>query len=373
MTGATPKRDVSRQSQVFFFIILAGLLLLTWTVFKPFVIFMVTGVFVAVLALPVDKFWERLFPNRVAAIFTMVTLLVIFLMPLTAIGLALANDAQSLAESIQSGEAQERFDTYVASPTFQRVLELMYPDNTTDERNATLQEQVDTLQEQAIEQLTNFAKSVATALPSVFVAITVILFVVYYVLTDGEKLVGYLRRAAPLPVAQVDTLMREAHNGLKAVFVGQVLTSLIQGGLGGVGFLIAGVPGAVLWASVMAVLSLLPVVGAFLVWVPVAVFMLISGDLWQGFFLLGWGVLIVSQVDNLIRPRLIGNRAQIHPLFVLIGVLGGVAAFGFIGLFLGPVLVGVTLSVLKVWENEYLDPLVGPADPTRQSEEAKEA
>ncbi len=362
-----------RQSQAFFFIILAGLLFLTWLVFKPFVIFMVTGVFVAVLALPVDKFWERIFPNRVAAIFTMFTLLVIFLMPLTALGLSLANDAQTLAESIQSGQAREQFDTFVASPGFQRALELIYPDNTTDERNATLDAQVDTLQEQAIEQLTSFAKTVATALPSVFVAITVILFVVYYVLTDGEKLVGYLRRAAPLPAEQVDTLMREAHNGLKAVFVGQVLTSLIQGGLGGVGFLIAGVPGAVLWAAIMAVLSLLPVVGAFIVWVPVALYMLVSGELWQGFFLLGWGVLIVSQVDNLIRPRLIGNRAQIHPLFVLIGVLGGVAAFGFIGLFLGPVLVGVTLSVLKVWEKDYLDPILGPDDPTQEAPEESAA
>ena len=117
----------------------------------------------------------------------------------------------------------------------------------------------------------------------------------------------------------------------------------------------------------MAILSLLPVIGAFLVWVPGAIFLLATGDIWQGIFLIIWGVVVVSQIDNFIKPKLIGDRADIHPIFVLIGVLGGVAAFGFIGLFLGPLVVGVTISILKVWEQDYLDPQVGAKDPTAES------
>jgi predicted PurR-regulated permease PerM len=177
-------------------------------------------------------------------------------------------------------------------------------------------------------------------------------------------LVTYLQRAAPLPSKQVTFILGEARNGLSAVFVGQILTSMIQGALGGVGFLIAGLPGAIIWAAVMAVLSLLPIIGAFAVWIPAAIFLFATGQIWQAGFLVVWGVVVVGQVDNFLRPKLIGDRADIHPIFVLIGVLGGVAAFGFIGLFLGPLIVGVTLSILKVWETDYLDPQVGARDPT---------
>jgi len=173
--------------------------------------------------------------------------------------------------------------------------------------------------------------------------------------------VGYVRRAAPLPPAQVDFILYEARQGLRGVFAGQILTSLIQGAVGGLGFLIFGVPGAILWAAVMALFSLLPVLGAFMVWLPAAAILVYRGDVWQGVGLFLWGLVFVSLIDNFVRPKLIGDRTAIHPLFVLIGVLGGVAAFGFIGLFLGPLLVGVTLSVLKVWERHYRDPAVGGA------------
>lgn len=344
------------QSRVFFYIILAAVALLLWIVFKPFVIVTVTGVFVAVLALPIDRFWERLFPNRLAAFFTMFTLFLIIFLPLFGIGFALFNDAEDLAQSIQSGDAERWLDEQLDNPVVQDALDVFYPDQTPEERNATIEKGAQEVQSFLFRQLTEFGKSLVELLPRFFIGLTVILFVVYYVLTDGHRLVGYFRRVSPLPPGQFDFLVKEAHNGLHAVFVGQILTSVIQGAIGGIGFLIAGLPAPVLWASVMAVLSLLPVIGAFVVWIPAAIFLLVTGEIWQGVFLLIWGFVVVSQVDNFVRPRLIGNRAKIHPIFVLIGVLGGVAAFGFIGLFLGPLLVGVAISVLKVWETHYLDP-----------------
>lgn len=358
-----------RQSYAFFIGILVVMTILIWIVFKPFVIFMVTGVFVAVLALPIDKFWEKRLPNRIAAGMTMLTLTLMLTIPILGLGFSLANDAQALAGAIQDGEHDVWIQDGLNNTLVQEGLEFAFPTNTTDERNETVLGYADGLEGQALAQLTALGKRMAQALPGFIIATMVILFVVYYVLTDGERLVGYLKRAAPIPSKQVDFLLAEAENGMRAVFVGQILTSTIQGALGGVGFLIAGVPGAVVWAAVMAVLSLLPVVGAFLVWIPAVAFLFFqwsNGDaaLWQPIFLLAWSAIIVSQVDNFIRPKLIGDRANIHPIFVLVGVLGGVAAFGFIGLFLGPLIVGITISVLKVWETDYLDPLVGRQDPT---------
>lgn len=339
------------QSQVFFFTILALMLFLTWVVFRGFIIYMVAGLFVAVLALPIDRLWEKICPNRVAAILTILALVLILTIPLALLGLALYQDANDLVRAVDEGNlrdyANRTVDLLVSAGVVQD-----------EDRNATVQQFVDGAQEYIRGALNDLAQSLLQGAPRFFVAFTVILFVVYYVLTDGERLLAYLRRATPLPPKQVDYLIGEAHRGLRAVFVGQILTSVIQGAVGGIGFLIAGLPGVILWSAVMAILSLLPVVGAFLVWVPAGIFLLVRGDLWQGIFLLGWGLLIVSQVDNFVRPKLIGDRSGIHPLFVLVGVLGGVAAFGFIGLFLGPLLVGVTVSILKVWETDYLDPKV---------------
>jgi predicted PurR-regulated permease PerM len=346
------------QSQVFFFTILVLMLFLTWKVFQDFAIYMVAGVFVAVLAMPIDRLWERVFPNRLAAVMTILTLVLILTLPLALLGFSLYKDANTLTRALDEGHLRDYSNSAVDVLV---DLGFIAP----EDRNATVEVFIDQAQERASQILSNLTDRLVEGLGRFFIAFTVILFVVYYVLTDGARLTAYLRRATPLPPRQVDYLLTEAHRGLKAVFVGQILTSVIQGAVGGVGFLIAGLPGVILWSAVMAILSLLPVVGAFLVWVPAAVFLLLRGDIWQGVFLLAWGILIVSQVDNFVRPKLIGNRSGIHPLFVLVGVLGGVAAFGFIGLFLGPLLVGVTVSILKVWETDYLDPEVlkhAPAD-----------
>lgn len=349
MTEA-PRPPVPLQAQVFFFAILALALFLAWVLLKPFVIYMATGIFISVLALPIDRKWEKILPNKVAAFGTLLTVFIILVGPVVALGFALFNDAQELAESLEDGRLEEIIlDT----------AEFIRPDLTEEERQAMVNDLfVETVQPWLLEQATNLASKAGSFLVEFGIAVTVILFVMYYVLTDGHRLVGFLRRVVPMPAEQLQFLMKEGHNGLKAVFFGQILTSLIQGGLGGIGFLVAGVPGAILWAGVMAVMSLLPVIGPPVIWLPASIFLLAQGEIWQGVFLLGWGAIVVAQVDNFVRPKLIGDRADIHPLFVLVGVLGGVAAFGFMGLFLGPLLVGLTVSVLKVWEKDYLDPVM---------------
>lgn len=350
-----PKRvrvTLPRQSQVFFFAILLLMLVLTWRVFRPFLTFLVTGVFVAVLALPIDRLWERIFPNRVAAIMTILSLVILITAPLAGLGYMLYQDTKDIAQDIQEGKLEVWADQAYG------LVDQWFPAQTAAERNETIDLIVNTTEDRISNALTSLGNRLLAGLGNFLIAFTVILFVTYYMLTDGHRLAHYLRRAAPLPARQVDYLLGEAHKGLRAVFVGQMLTSIIQGIVGGVGFLIVGLPGVILWTAVMAVFSLLPVVGAFLVWLPAGVYLLVVGEIWQGVFILAWGALVVSNVDNFVRPLLIGRSTGIHPLFVLIGVLGGVAAFGFIGLFLGPVLVGVTVSVLKVWEEEYLDPSV---------------
>ncbi|MCA1811552.1 MAG: AI-2E family transporter [Halobacteriales archaeon] len=352
-----------RQSQVFFFLILALMLYLSWQVFRDFVIYIITGIFVAVLALPIDKFWERLFPNRVAAVFTMTTLFLIITVPLLLLGITMYKDATRLADAVQGSELQGLVNQTLEKPWAQKLVGMFNASHDPAVRAHFVDLKVQELQAWIHTTLTEFGTDLLSALPDFLVAMTVMLFVVYYVLTDGETFAAYLRRAVPLPGRQVDFLLHEARQGLSAVFVGQILLAIMQGVLGGIGFFIAGLPNAVLWGAVMAILALLPVVGTFLVWVPAGFYLIAKGQAWQGVFMLLWGAFVVMiLMDNFVKPKLIGRRADIHPMFVLVGILGGAAAFGFIGLFLGPLLVGVTIAVLKVYEADYLDPEVNLLD-----------
>jgi predicted PurR-regulated permease PerM len=351
------------QSQVFFFLLLALAFYLTWLLFRDFIIFIVAGVFVAVLALPVDRFWERIMPNRPAAVMTMLTVFIIIAGPIVALGFGMYRDATGMANAIQAGALDDLADKAADQDWVQRGLARMYPNETAEQHNATLHRWVDKVEENVQDALLALGNRLLAAIPAFLIGTSIILFVVYYLLTDGEKLYVYVRRAAPLPGRQVDFLASEARRGLRGVFVGQLLLSVLQGLLGGLGFWIAGLPSPVLWGAVMALFALLPVLGTPMIWVPASIYLLIDGHVWQGVFLLVYGTIAILVIlDTFVRPVLLGSSTDLHPFFVLVGVLGGAAVFGFIGLFLGPLLIGVLVSVLKVWEREYLDPLVNLDD-----------
>ena len=367
-TTVVVKPRMPFQSQVFFFIILAVVFYLTWKVFHEFIIVLITGIFVAVLALPIDKLWERIVPNRIAAVMTMLTLFVILTLPLIIVGFGMYHDATRLADAVQGGELDALIDRGLHAPWAQRILEVTYPDANESERIVLAQGKVDEGQAWVQRELTEFGTNLIEAAPTFFIGIAIILFVVYYALTDGDRFVAYLRRAIPIPGRQVDFLLSEARVGLRAVFFGQILMSLLQGILCGIGWWISGLPSPILWGAVMAIVALLPVVGTPMIWVPGALYLLVQGHVVAGVFLLLWGVIVVLVVlDTFLRPKIIGYGTDIHPILVLIGVLGGVAAFGFIGLFLGPLIVGILIAVLKVYEADYLDPDINdpPLPPPR--------
>jgi predicted PurR-regulated permease PerM len=356
-------RPLPKQSQVFFFVILGFLLFMTWLVFQVFFIWIVTGIFVAVLSIPLDKFWERFLPNRWAAAITMVTLVLIITVPLVLLGVAMTKDVMDLANSIDNGTVENALASAAQKPWAQDALSYVYPGQNETQLNTTVRTKLDEGVVWLQGQLTAFGNELVRAVPDFFIGLVVVMFVVYYILVDGERFVAYIRRAAPLPARQIDFLMREARNGLSAVFVGQIFTSIIQGVLGGIAFWITGLPNPVLWGAVMALFALLPVLGTFMVWIPGAAYLLMQENYAGAIFMMLWGIFVVTILtDNFLRPRLIGNRADIHPMFVLVGVLGGAAVFGFVGLFLGPLIVGVTIAVLKVYEADYLDPNVNLLD-----------
>ncbi len=174
------------------------------------------------------------------------------------------------------------------------------------------------------------------------------LFTLYYLLRDGDAMVARIERLIPLPQRESALLVRRARDVMFATVFGSVVVAIAQGVLGGLAFAALGLPGAALWGAVIALLSLLPVVGAPFVWVPAGVLLLLSGHVARGIVLLAFGALVISTVDNLLRALLVGGRAQLHPLIVFFSVLGGIFVFGAAGVLVGPVVFVVALAVVDL-------------------------
>lgn len=174
------------------------------------------------------------------------------------------------------------------------------------------------------------------------------LFTLFYLLRDTDALVRTLKWIVPLDVAKSEALFARAKEVTYATVYGNVAVAVVQGTLGGLAFWVLGLSGAALWGTVMGMLSLLPLVGAFLVWLPASVILLLTGQFVKGIILFAIGALIISTVDNVLRTLLVSGRTQLHPLAVFFSVLGGIFVFGGVGLFVGPVLFVIALTVLEM-------------------------
>ncbi len=203
------------------------------------------------------------------------------------------------------------------------------------------------------------AQSLLTVAANVAIGMFILAFIIYYGLVDGSGFVRYARNALPLTETQSELLALEIKKVVDAVLLGQILSAIAQGALGALGLLLFGVPNVIFWGFVMTVLSVIPVLGAFLIWAPAGLWLLATGDTWQGIGLLAWGAIVVSNIDNVLKPQLVGRHASIHPMVVLVGVFGGLAQFGFIGFLIGPLLLSLFIAIVNFWTADYL-PLYRP-------------
>lgn len=201
------------------------------------------------------------------------------------------------------------------------------------------------------------------ALQAVYVGTTqfalwifVMFFTLFYFLVDGKSLVTYVMRISPLPQKQEYALIRSFESMGRAILKGTLLIGLVQGFFGGVFLAIAGFPSPFTWGVVMVILSIIPLVGAGLVLFPASVWALVTGDIVGGVILLVGGV-FVTTIDNYLRPKLVGQDTTIHPLLIFFATLGGLMMFGVMGFLIGPIVVALFLSLLKIYETEFADKL----------------
>jgi predicted PurR-regulated permease PerM len=184
------------------------------------------------------------------------------------------------------------------------------------------------------------------------VTLPIILLTVFFFFIDGEAMLRKIQLWTPLPNKYDRELFVKFKDVSRSTIFSSLVTAVAQGIIGAIGFTIVGLP-AFFIGILMAFTSLLPYVGAGIIWVPMSIYLLVTAPLWKGLFLLAWGFAVVSTVDNLIRAYIIKGKAHVHPIFVFFSILGGIAIFGFWGVVFGPLIVALAVTVLHIYELEY--------------------
>jgi predicted PurR-regulated permease PerM len=302
----------------------------------------------AILALLFAPFHRRLLRGmgqrrNLAALATLLLCLVIVIFPLVAITASLIQEGAAVYQRIRSGQLD--FAAY-----FVQVINALPPWMTSllDRFGlADLSGLRETLSAGAVrgsQAIATQALQIGQNAFSFLIDLGIMLYLLFFLLRDGAKLSVRIREAIPLSAEHKRHLFSKFTTVIRATVKGSIVVAIVQGLLGGIIFWVLGIQGALLWGVVMAFLSLLPAVGTALIWGPVAIYFLFTGAIWQGVILIGYGILVIGLVDNVLRPVLVGKDTQMPDYVVLISTLGGIALFGINGFVIGPVIAALFIA-----------------------------
>ncbi|MBU0671916.1 MAG: AI-2E family transporter [Candidatus Margulisbacteria bacterium] len=194
---------------------------------------------------------------------------------------------------------------------------------------------------------------VAKAIPNVFFTIFLTIFSIYFFLKGAKSIYAFFQDFFPLPAGRYKQILERLDDLSRGMIMGQIVVGIIHGFLAWFAYALLGVPNPVLWAFLTAIISIIPVLGASLVWFPVAVYLFLSGlavgGYWKGVVLFFYGLLLMSTIDNVLKPKIIGQRSRIHPLVILFGILGGIQLIGLPGIIFGPLVLGLLDVVMSIF------------------------
>lgn len=327
-------------------VLLVGVSVAFFWILLPFYGTVLWGVIIALLFAPLNRWLLPRMKQRrnLAALTTMVAALVMVVLPAVLVGASLAREAAQLYARIESGELRPA-DTlrgiFNALPDWLNGLLDRFGLGNFDLLVRKLTEALTQGSQIIASQTVNFGQDVLGLVVSLFVA----LYLAFFLVRDGTSIVRAIRTAIPLPPEDKQELLQQFGTVLRATVKGNLVVALVQGALGGIAFWVIGINAALLWAVLMAILSLLPAVGAGLVWGPVAIWLFASGDTVWAVALVAYGVMVIGLVDNLLRPLLVGKDTGMPDYLVLISTIGGIAVMGINGFVVGPVIAAMFVAV----------------------------
>jgi predicted PurR-regulated permease PerM len=350
----------SLEDVAFLLLVVAVSVAFAWILW-PFYGAILWGTLAAIVFSPLHARILGSLPQRrnLAALICLLIIVTIVILPMTLLGLALLQEAASVYERVQSGE----LDLTRMSRQFRDAL----PAWAIRQLNRSGLTSVGAVQESISAGLMKSSQYLATqaltmgqGMLNFFISLCVMLYLLFFLLRDGRALVARIEEAIPLRAEQKSALLSKFTVVIRATVKGDMLVALLQGALGGLMFWFLGIGAPLLWAVLMTILSLLPAIGAGLVWLPVAIYLLANDDVWQGIVLIAYGALVIGLVDNLLRPILVGKDTKMSEYVVLTSTLGGIAMLGFNGFVVGPVIAAMFIAAWGIFATSRQEARIPP-------------
>ena len=334
-------------------VVLAIALYICWLMVQPFVNVILWAAVLAVVFFPLHRRIRlRIASPSGAAILSTLLVVVLILLPATFITIAVVRELAGAADNLQAGVQQLSSGTEI--PVVGWVL---------DRARAYVDIDPVAAQNFIAERLQSWGGALAASTLLVvggavgaIVQMVLVVFTLFYLFRDGDRIRAAVYANLPLERIQMHDIAVRTKEVIAATIYGVLVIAAIQGTLGTIIFSILGLPSPLLWGVVMFFLSMIPMAGAFLVWVPAAIYLALTGAYVKAAILVGWGALVISSIDNFLSPRLVGRRARLHELLIFFAVLGGLEVFGVLGLVLGPVIVAITLALIEMMRQAHRPP-----------------
>jgi len=348
------------QRAVFLFLLATVTLAFGW-ILLPFFGAVMWAVALAILFTPSYRWMVIKVKGRrnLAALVTLLLAMILVIIPLVAITLALIDELAFIAQKVRSGDIS--FAKY-----FQQIVNAL-PAWAVEQLNrfglTNIEGFISRFSASALrgsQVIATHAVSIGQNAFEFIIAFGLMLYMLYFLLRDGRDLSRTVRAALPLTKAHTNHLFGKFTAVIRATIKGNVAVAVVQGFIGGVTFSFLGVQGSLLWGSLMAFLSLLPAVGAALIWIPVAIYFLATGAIAKGLVLIFVGVFVIGLVDNILRPILVGKDTQMPDYIVLMSTIGGIALFGINGFVIGPVIAALFMAAWDLFASSSTESDIPP-------------
>ena len=336
----------TKKLQLYFFIgLLLAVVVLSIALFRPFIAPIALAFMASIVIRPVDAWFLKVFKKKrtLAAILTVMFMLVVVFVPLSVLVQQISVESYNFYTEVRGGDVQsfDHITDYIIEP-----IQKIFPDFNPDVAGT-----VKSLADGFVANASQIFSGTASVALGIFIAIIAL----FYMLRDGDVFRKSIVELSPLADKYDNDIIDKIERAVNSVVRGSMFASLLQGTLTALGFAIFGVPHALLWGALAMVASLLPSIGTALVIVPGILFLIAQDSIGAGIGLALWGMIAVGTVDNIVTPIIVGKGFTVHPLLVLLSVIGGLSFFGPIGLFLGPLVIALLSALIEIYKLIILD------------------
>ncbi len=342
------------------YVLIIALLLALYTSYllvAPYVGAIVLAFVLSLLCFPLHQFIERKIPGRpnLVASLSCLLLVVVILVPASLVFMAIVQQGVVFTKQsyqwLSSGGAEQLLQHPLLQSTLENLNQILPAEQISGE---SIVRQLTELAAGFGKELLNLSTKVVGDITGLVFSFILMLFILFFLLRDHDKVVNTLHWVLPLSRSQEEALLDEAKTVARSAVMGSFLTAIAQGIAGGIAMAIVGLPG-LFWGSMMAFASFIPLVGTALIWLPASLYLLLSGDWPWALFLALWGAIVVGSIDNFLRPLLMQGSSGMSTLLIFLSLIGGIQLFGLIGVIYGPIIFALTLVLLKLYTIEFKD------------------